>query len=741
MSLTVCCFTQDPGARVHALLSLFRPVADEIVVAADSRVGESELAAYCAVADRLLRFRHDGTQRHHGWIRAQCSGDWILRIDGDEVPSAALLEQLPALTSRPDVLQYWLPTCWLYPDRKHWLDELPWWPDYHNRLMLNSAVQRFPGTPHSTAEPVQPARYLDAPLYHLDGILNTLEQRKAKARKYASLRPFSDVAAGGTIGTYYLPEQRQDPRVAPVPPEDLALIDRVLNAPSGVYPPVGEVPVVPDSEVERVWPGRRLESDAYRASITPFERDWRMRAGECRPIFFAIRNEGTARWPWGLDEAPLIRIAYRWLDPDREVLVSETPRSGFPLPVERGETCITPVIVTAPESPGDYVLELDLVHEFERWFHCEARFPTAVIDRIGGWKAPSKKTGAPQLRSVSRDGRLAYLSPQRSGHLGDAATFEVCRRALPDFGADGATPAPVQPLAVLLGGGTPIGRAGYREAIERLLETDPLLRLFMLGLAVEDPLFYEDDRDDLLAELDRWTELLGRVERPTVRGVRSQELLSDLGVTAEVVGDPALLLAGKRVAEGDPQLVGVNLAVAERIWGKDPELLLDQVADFGRTMIDRGRRLRLVPLWSVDVPYMREAARRLGKEVELCEPSSLEDAVHSIAGCGVFVGQRVQSVAISSSLLIPSVMLAYHPKCAEFQAAVGMEDFTLRTDTLLLEDIVDRVEALSAESSRHRERLASSVKTLRERLLRELSAIQADVRSDPRVAAQHTASP
>jgi hypothetical protein len=379
MSLSVCCFTQDPGDRVHAILSLFRPVADEIVVAADSRVGQHDLAAYGAVADRLLRFRHDGTQRHHGWIRAQCGGDWILRIDGDEVPSTALLEQLPILTSRPDVLQYWLPTCWLFPDREHWLDELPWWPDYHNRLLLNSSVQRFPGQPHSGADAAQPARYLEAPLYHLDGILNSWEQRKAKAVKYESFRPVSEVAAGGTIGTYYLPERRQDLRLALVPPPDLELISRVLDPPSDVYPPVGEVPVTPDPEVERFWPGRRLEPDAYRASISPFEQDWRMRSGECRPIFFAIRNEGTARWPWGLDEPPLIRVAYRWLDSDGEVVVSEAPRSGFPSPVEAGETCITPVIVTAPESPGDYVLELDLVHEFERWFECEARFPTAVI--------------------------------------------------------------------------------------------------------------------------------------------------------------------------------------------------------------------------------------------------------------------------------------------------------------------------------------------------------------------------
>jgi hypothetical protein len=396
LSLSVCCFTQDPGDRVHAILSLFRPVADEIVVAADSHVAEDDLAAYCAVADRLLRFRHDGTQRHHGWIRAQCNGDWILRIDGDEVPSAALLEQLPELTSRPDVLQYWLPTCWLYPDREHWLDELPWWPDYHNRLLLNSSVQRFPGDPHTGADAVEPARYLEAPLYHLDGILNSWEQREAKAEKYELLRPDLRVAAGGTIGTYYLPERRQDPRLAPVPPQDLELISRVLDPPSGVYPPIGGVPLTPDAEVERFWPGRSLEPNAYRASFAPFEQDWRMLTGECRPIFFAIRNDGTARWPWGLDEPPLIRIAYRWLDANGEVVVPEAPRSGFPSPVEAGETCITPVIVTAPESPGDFVLELDLVHEFERWFECKARFPTTVIDRVGPWKVSSDEPGAPQ---------------------------------------------------------------------------------------------------------------------------------------------------------------------------------------------------------------------------------------------------------------------------------------------------------------------------------------------------------
>src|SRR4051794_35693736 len=47
--------TADPGGRVAALLRQLRPVADEIVVAADARVEPADLGAYASVADRLLR--------------------------------------------------------------------------------------------------------------------------------------------------------------------------------------------------------------------------------------------------------------------------------------------------------------------------------------------------------------------------------------------------------------------------------------------------------------------------------------------------------------------------------------------------------------------------------------------------------------------------------------------------------------------------------------------------------------
>ncbi|MGH2905090.1 MAG: hypothetical protein ACRDK7_16120 [Solirubrobacteraceae bacterium] len=110
MTLSVCCFTHDPGARVAAIMRQLRPVADEIVIAVDSRLDAQLLGRFADVADRLLRYEFvDSTEQAAPWIATQCTGDWILRIAGDEVLCPGLIERLPELTSARDVFQYWLP--------------------------------------------------------------------------------------------------------------------------------------------------------------------------------------------------------------------------------------------------------------------------------------------------------------------------------------------------------------------------------------------------------------------------------------------------------------------------------------------------------------------------------------------------------------------------------------------------------------------------------------------------------
>ena len=127
MSFSVNVMTRGPGDRVAAMLSLFRGVADEILVALDDRAGDDVAAPLQAAADRVVRYPYaDPVDRPLAWLHAECHGDWVLTIDDDEVPSRALLDALPGLARAKDLTHYWLPRRWLYPTVDRYLDARPW---------------------------------------------------------------------------------------------------------------------------------------------------------------------------------------------------------------------------------------------------------------------------------------------------------------------------------------------------------------------------------------------------------------------------------------------------------------------------------------------------------------------------------------------------------------------------------------------------------------------------------------
>ena len=142
MSLSVCMLTAEPPGRVAAILEPVRAYADEILIAADARVDEQTLAGYAGLADRLFRIEHVLAERHLAWMFAQCGGDWILRLDADEVPSSAFVRRLPELLSSRDARQFWIRRAWLYPDPGQVLDSAPWSSDFVNRLMRNDGSVR-----------------------------------------------------------------------------------------------------------------------------------------------------------------------------------------------------------------------------------------------------------------------------------------------------------------------------------------------------------------------------------------------------------------------------------------------------------------------------------------------------------------------------------------------------------------------------------------------------------------------
>lgn len=401
-SLSVCCMTAEPPAQVAASLRALRPVADEIVVAVDSRVEPGALRAYDDVADRVVRFRfRPPVDRPRAWLAEQCRGDWVLSVDGDEVPGQALVGALPGLVAATDVVQYWLPRRWLHPDGATWLREAPWWPDFQIRLVRNVATLAARAEPHAGFVAVLPSRHVDAPLYHLDCVVNDAAARAAKSERYDAADAGRPAYGGGRLNeVLYAPERWATSAPRPVPDADRPLIESVLAARRAAAEPVpssgapgasdgpvrggdsGDRPIVPDAEIDARASSPEMAEDDYAVDLRLFEPVARLAPGEVRPLYVEVANRGGAVWRWGLDQHPEVRVSYHWRSPDGAVTVYEGMRTPLPCNVAPGETTIVPVWVRAPDEPGDHLLEIDLVHEHVRWFEAPLPLTVTVADRL-----------------------------------------------------------------------------------------------------------------------------------------------------------------------------------------------------------------------------------------------------------------------------------------------------------------------------------------------------------------------
>lgn len=370
MTLSVCLIASAPAARVATLLEPVRELADEIVIAADSRGDDTTLAGYAALADRFFRIEYRLYERHLPWLHAQCSGDWVLRLDDDEVMSAAFVARLPELLATREVHQYWVARPWLYPASGSVLDDPPWNVDFNNRLVRNDGTLRFRGVQHAHADPVVPCEYIEEPVYHLELLVAGPEQRRDKAIRYEVANPLLIAAGGGRINeAFYLPELRPSLRTRPLPEADRAAVERVLAARGTVAaPPLPDAPLVTVDVMDHRWDGRDVPDSGYRAAIEPVGTAPALAPGEGRNVFFRVTNQGTERWPRGLDRTPAIRASYRWLHPDGSVHTADGLRTGFTRDVGPGEQILVPLDVVAPPETGRYLLEVDLVHEDVRWF-------------------------------------------------------------------------------------------------------------------------------------------------------------------------------------------------------------------------------------------------------------------------------------------------------------------------------------------------------------------------------------
>lgn len=388
--LSVCCLTGHDPRLVAAILDTVREVADEIVVAVDSRVDPRRLGPLAQVADVLVRFEFtDPPELARPWLVGLCRFDTVLMIDGDEVPGAELRAALPGLVADQGVVQFRLARRWCFPDVDSWLAERPWWPDHQRRLLRTGPDLDFDLRMHGGVREALPARYVPEPLYHLACVLQPFAQRRARVREYERARPGLRAVGGGPMNdTLYVPEHFATLRPVPTPPEDAERLARVLAATQQPeHATTAEVPLVGAAEIARHRPVDEAEIDGYAASAHIVEVDRRTEPGNDTLVVVDVRNPGPRALPSRDTRGWQLRVGARLVEPgtDRPVL----PWALTPLPcdVPSGAARQLEALVRIPAAPGRFELVVDLVNERGRWFDRPERAELIVATRWGRYAA------------------------------------------------------------------------------------------------------------------------------------------------------------------------------------------------------------------------------------------------------------------------------------------------------------------------------------------------------------------
>src|SRR5262249_42040602 len=140
-----------------------------------------------------------------------------------------------------------------------------------------------------------PARYVEAPVWHLDTALATRDERLQKALRYERARRGMRIGAFSHNTGLYVPELHEDLELAGVPPRELPPIKEVMCAPARRAADAAIEEPAP-ADVEREWPGAPHPPTLYEASIALLSSLPRLVGGLQQTVDVRIENLGDCVW-------------------------------------------------------------------------------------------------------------------------------------------------------------------------------------------------------------------------------------------------------------------------------------------------------------------------------------------------------------------------------------------------------------------------------------------------------------
>jgi polysaccharide pyruvyl transferase WcaK-like protein len=230
---------------------------------------------------------------------------------------------------------------------------------------------------------------------------------------------------------------------------------------------------------------------------------------------------------------------------------------------------------------------------------------------------------------------------------------------------------------VLLGGGTIIGPA-YAVPVRRTLN----LRLPMatFGTGVGSAGFGNAE----YPEIGEWRSMLDRFEMIGVRGWRSYEALTELGVkNVEVIGDPALSLGPSSLPQvrAKSTLV-INLAgnVGDK-YGIGSCDCYREIAAIAKQHVAQGGELLPVALGPGDSGFLRDLLVDAGLgNHSILQPRTHDEYLAHISGAQWLIGVRLHSAVLASVVGTVPILVSYRNKCRDFMESVDLAHLAVKFD-------------------------------------------------------------
>jgi len=160
---------------------------------------------------------------------------------------------------------------------------------------------------------------------------------------------------------------------------------------------VFQLPETTISESE-ISAAHALPASGYAASISILQWPRSLAPSEVAMVRVAVTNVGDAVWPHDIPAGRHITVANHWLSPGGKVVIADDARARLTATMAPGGRAEIELAVRAPETAGEYLLEIDLVQERICWFAERGSSTAKAQVTIAGVPAPKPEAALEQPR-------------------------------------------------------------------------------------------------------------------------------------------------------------------------------------------------------------------------------------------------------------------------------------------------------------------------------------------------------